>query len=89
MIGSSAEINSYHADFDRNLVVTGGNLKFKDTKESSMRSRRPRPIGRGLEGDDIVRFIEAINRLPTYHLSGSLLARVRAIPRDIRHLRHV
>jgi hypothetical protein len=40
-------------------------------------SRRPRPIGRGIEGDDIVLFIEAINRLPTYRLSGSHLARVR------------
>jgi hypothetical protein len=52
-----------------------------------MRSRRPNYQSGSIEGDKIVRFMENINRLPTYNLFGAHLAAVRAIPTNTKGLR--
>jgi hypothetical protein len=69
------------------VALTGASFAFKEENECSMRSRRPDYQSDDIQGEKVAKFMQMINCLPTYNLSGKHLARVRAIPVDIKNLR--
>jgi hypothetical protein len=68
------------------ITLSGSKFEVRRRKDVPMRAKRPDAKSDAITGATIGQYVQKINHLPTYNLTGKHLANIRGMHADIRRL---